>query len=71
MIEFSITDIHKKTGLLENVAIRYHERERKRFGQDFFNPKFVSEDKQTLITYELSADLANDDNPVIVLVRMK
>ena len=61
----------KETGALENVAFRYNDEEKSRFGKDFFNPKFVSEDKRTLISFELSADIDNDDNPVLVLVTFK
>jgi len=62
---------NKETGSLENVAFKYNDEYKRRFGNDFFNPKFVSEDNQVLITHELNADIDNDDNPVLVLVTLK
>ena len=62
---------NKETGLLENIAFRYNDEIRNRLGKEFFNPKFITENKQYLISYEAHEDIDNDDNPVLVLVRLK
>ena len=61
----------KEKGTVENVAFIYDEKERKRFVNDFFKPRFISENKQILISYENHADIDNTDNPVVVIAKLK
>ena len=62
---------NKRSGDLENVAFTYSDSEKKKFDNKYFNPKYVSEDKKALITYEASEDVENDNNPVVVVATLK
>lgn len=61
----------KKTGKLHYGTLLYEEKEQKMFGKEIFTPQFISEDQKMLISYELPADIENDDNPTLVLVTLK
>lgn len=62
---------NKKSSDLENVAFIYSDHEKEMFNNTYFNPKYVSEDKKALITYETSDDIENDNNPVLVVATLK
>lgn len=53
------------------TSIRYGETERQLFEKDNFLPRFISEDNTTLISYEQPADIEDDSNPTVVLVKLK
>ena len=56
----------KKTKSLENVAFRYNDEMISKFGNEFFNPKYVTHDGKTFCSHEVSANIDNDDNPVLI-----
>ncbi len=61
----------KKEEALTCNAIRYSVEMKKRFDKEFFVPRHISEDHSTLITSEQSADIEDDSNPVLVLLKLK
>ncbi|MDL2243878.1 6-bladed beta-propeller [Parabacteroides sp. OttesenSCG-928-J18] len=61
----------KNTNEAECVIIHYGEKEQKIFEKDIFIPRFASEDHRMVITYELSPDIDNEDNPTLLLVTLK
>lgn len=63
--------LDKPSRKLIYTFILYGEAEKQLFEKDYFMPRYISEDNTTLISYEQPADIEDDSNPTVVLVKLK